>query len=382
MSNLQLPDASGALAPFAFSMAAPFPARNATAFPRLAYAAAHVCALPNASGAIDWERTLAFRHRLWDLGFSIAEAMDTAQRGAGLDWPMARQLITRVLAEARTRPGAELASGAGTDQLDPANAHSLADVIGAYEDQFAHIEGQGGRAIMMASRALVRIARGPDDYAFVYDRVLAQARRPVILHWLGEMFDPALQGYWGVDGFDAASRIVLDLIARHAPRVAGIKISLLDAQKEIALRARLPDGVAMFTGDDFHYDELIAGDGAHYSHALLGIFDAIAPAAAAALLRLGAGDRAAYDSILAPTIKLSRKIFEAPTQNYKCGLAFLAWLNGYQEHFAMLGGLQSARGVAHYCDVLRLADAARLIQDPGLAGRRVSAFLKERGVAA
>ena len=283
-------------------------------FSRIAYAAAHVVADPFAMAdpwskpAVDWERTMAFRHHLWRLGFRIAEAMDTSQRGMGFDWSNAQELIRRSIAEARTVEGADLASGAGTDHLAPGAVSSFDDVIAAYEEQFGFIEGLGGKAIMMASRALAAVARSPDDYVRVYDRILSQASGKVILHWLGDMFDPALKGYWGSHDFDAALDTVVAIIERHADKVEGIKISLLDAGKEIALRNRLPDGVIMFTGDDFNYPELIAGDGERHSHALLGIFDAIAPVANAALAKLAAGDHAGYDALMAPTVPLARKI--------------------------------------------------------------------------
>jgi Protein of unknown function (DUF993) len=389
MPRLRLPKADRALEDFEMSPPSPFPSRAQGAFPRIVYAAAHVVADPLAAAAdpwahqpVDWERTLAFRHRLWDLGFKIAEAMDTAQRGMGLDWAGAQELIARSLNEAKARPGADLACGAGTDHLDPAAARSLDDVIAAYEEQVGFVEKHGGRIVLMASRALARIARGPDDYALVYDRILSQARDPIILHWLGDMFDAQLAGYWGASDFETTMRVALDLIARHTSRVDGIKISLLDADKEVAMRRRLPSGVRMYTGDDFNYAELIAGDGAHHSHGLLGIFDPIAPAAAAALSALGAGDRAAYDRIFAPTVPLSRKIFESPTQYYKAGVVFLAWLNGFQDHFVMLGGMQSARTILHYADVFRLADQAALIVDPERASARMRALLATYGIDA
>ncbi|TIT78205.1 MAG: dihydrodipicolinate synthase family protein [Mesorhizobium sp.] len=355
-------------------------------FPRVAYAAAHVVADPFAmtepwsQAAVDWDRTMAFRHHLWRLGFRIAEAMDTSQRGMGFDWASAKELIRRSIAEARTVKGADLASGAGTDHLLPAAAKTLDDVIHAYEEQFAFVEGEGGKAIMMASRALAAVAKGPDDYANVYDRILSQASGKVILHWLGDMFDPALKGYWGSDDFDAALETVVAIIERHAGKVEGIKISLLDADKEVSLRDRLPEGVVMFTGDDFNYPELIAGDGKRHSHALLGIFDAIAPVANAALVKLGEGDRAGYDALMAPTVPLSRKIFEAPTEYYKAGIVFMAWLNGHQDHFAMVGGMQSARGICHYADIFRLADQAGLLANPDLAVARMRALCAVSGV--
>ncbi|TJV19414.1 dihydrodipicolinate synthase family protein [Mesorhizobium sp.] len=349
-------------------------------FSRIAYAAAHVVADPLgmtdpwSRPVVDWERTMAFRHHLWRLGFRIAEAMDTSQRGMGFDWANARELIRRSIAEARTVEGADLASGAGTDHLAPAAARTPNDVIAAYEEQFAFIEGQGGKVIMMASRALAAVAKAPDDYARVYDRLLSQASGKVILHWLGDMFDPALKGYWGSSDFETALDTVVAIIERHAGKVEGIKISLLDAGKEVALRNRLPDGVVMFTGDDFNYPELIAGDGHGHSHALLGIFDAIAPVANAALAKLAEGDRAGYDALMAPTVPLSRKIFEAPTEYYKAGIVFMAWLNGHQDHFTMVGGMQSARGIRHYADIFRLADQAGLLADPDLAVSRMKSL--------
>ncbi|MFC3325342.1 dihydrodipicolinate synthase family protein [Mesorhizobium cantuariense] len=355
-------------------------------FSRIAYAAAHVVADPLAMidpwsrPVVDWDRTMAFRHHLWRLGFRIAEAMDTSQRGMGFDWASAQELIRRSIAEARTVDGADLASGAGTDHLAPAAARTLDDVITAYEQQFAFIEGLGGKAIMMASRALAAVAKGPDDYIGVYDRILSQASGKVILHWLGDMFDPALRGYWGSSDFEAALDTVVAIIERHAGKVEGIKISLLDAGKEVALRNRLPDGVVMFTGDDFNYPELIAGDERRHSHALLGIFDAIAPVANAALSKLADGDRAGYDTLMAPTVPLSRKIFEAPTEYYKAGIVFMAWLNGHQDHFAMVGGMQSARGIRHYADVFCLADQAGLLADPELAVVRMKSLCAVAGV--
>ncbi|TIN06583.1 dihydrodipicolinate synthase family protein [Mesorhizobium sp.] len=355
-------------------------------FSRIAYAAAHVVADPLATTdpwshpAVDWERTMAFRHHLWRLGFRIAEAMDTSQRGMGFDWANARELVRRSIAEARTVEGADLASGAGTDHLAPGAARTLDDVIAAYGEQFDFIEGLGGKAIMMASRALAAVAKGPEDYASVYDRILSQASGKVILHWLGDMFDPALKNYWGSHDFETVLDTVVAIIERHAGKVEGIKISLLDAGKEVALRNRLPEGVVMFTGDDFNYPELIAGDGERHSHALLGIFDAIAPVANAALAKLAAGDRSGYDALMAPTVSLSRKIFEAPTEYYKAGIVLMAWLNGHQDHFSMVGGMQSARGICHYADVFRLADQAGSLADPELAVARMKSLCAVAGV--
>ena len=385
MPSVTLPTASGGTETYTPSgRAAPPPAR--TTFPRVAYAAAHVVADPRATRdpwlapRVDWDATLAFRRYLWSLGFKVAEAMDTSQRGMGLDWPAAAELIRRSLAEARTIPGADLACGVGTDQLAPAPDITLDQVRAAYEGQLGTVEAAGGRAILMASRALVRAAKGPDDYLRLYGGLIRQARDKVVLHWLGPMFDPALEGYWGSADLGAAAETVLALIREHSAKVEGVKISLLDAGREVALRRRLPEGVLMFTGDDFNYPDLIEGDALGVSHALLGIFDAIAPVAAAALSALGRDDRAGYRELLAPTVPLSRTIFEAPTRYYKAGVVLLAWLNGHQDHFVMVGGLQSARSAAHYAQVFRLADTAGLLRDPDLACARMRALMATHGV--
>ncbi|MGN6489609.1 MAG: dihydrodipicolinate synthase family protein [Devosia sp.] len=365
----------------------PFARHAAADFPRVAYAAAHVVADPLASNdpwltpAIDWDTTLKFRHRLWDLGLGVAEAMDTAQRGMGLTWTEAQELICRAQAEARTRPDALIAYGAGTDHLAPGPDVSIDDVIRAYEEQVGFVEGQGGRVILMASRALVTAAKSPEDYARVYGRILSQVRQPVILHWLGEMFDPALEGYWGQPTHEAAMDVCLDVIAAHADKVDGIKVSLLSKEKEIAMRRRLPAGVRIYTGDDFNYAELIAGDAEGHSDALLGIFDAIAPAASAALAALGRGSDNKFFELLEPTVPLSRHIFSAPTRFYKTGVVFLAYLNGLQDHFTMIGGQQSARSLQHLSELFRLADKARVLADPGLAVDRMQRVLAVHGVA-
>jgi hypothetical protein len=358
----------------------------ASDFSRVAYAAAHVVADPLASNdpwltpAIDWDTTLKFRHRLWDLGLGVAEAMDTAQRGMGLGWSEAQELIRRAQAEARTRPDALIAYGAGTDHLAPGPDVTIEAIIAAYEEQIGFVEGQGGRVILMASRALAAVAKSPDDYARVYGRILSQVRQPVILHWLGEMFDPALQGYWGRADHEAAMDVCLDVIAAHADKVDGIKISLLSKEKEIAMRRRLPAGVRMYTGDDFNYAELIAGDAAGHSDALLGIFDAIAPAASAALAALGRGSENEFYELLEPTVPLSRHIFSAPTRFYKTGVVFLAYLNGLQEHFSMIGGQQSTRSLQHLSELFRLADKASVLADPELAISRMRRVLAVHGV--
>ena len=386
MSSLLLPTLSGRLETYARGAASPYPLRHEGAFPRTVYAAAHVVADPIrlaepwCKPAVDWDATLKFRHHLWALGFKIAEAMDTSQRGLGLDWPAAAELIERSLAEARTVPGADLACGAGTDQLDPAQTKSLNDVIRAYEEQIALVEKHGGRIILMASRALCSVAKGSDDYLSVYGRLIEQTREKVILHWLGDAFDPALTGYWGSQEFEPAMQTVLQLIGSHAGKIDGIKISLLDAAKEVTMRRLLPAGVVMYTGDDFNYAELMQGDTQGFSHGLLGIFDPIAPAAAAALERLAAGDCVGFRTILDPTVALSRRLFEAPTQFYKSGVVFLAWLNGFQRHFRMVGGAESARSIVHYADVFRLADQARLLIDPDLATQRMRLLCAINGI--
>jgi len=394
VTTLRLPTAAGDLAPYALRVPVPWPKPAGTpAWNRVAFAAAHVVSDPRKAvdpwldAAVDWETTLAFRRHLWSLGFGVAEAMDTAQRGMGLDWPTSLELIRRSVAEARGTPGAVVFSGAGTDHLPPDSSMTIERVIAAYEEQCAAVEAVGGRIILMASRALAACARSPDDYQKVYGRVLSQVREPVILHWLGEMFDPALAGYWvGAGGLASdpdhrrATDVCAAVIRANAARVDGVKVSLLDAGKEIALRDRLPEGVRMYTGDDFNFADLIGGDASGHSDALLGIFDAIAPAASAALTALAQGDRARFEALLAPTVPLSRHIFAAPTRFYKTGVVFMAWLNGHQSHFTMVGGQQSARGVVHLAEVLRLADQANLLRDPDLAASRMRSFLAVNGI--
>lgn len=382
--KLQLPSPSGIATYTICNQPLEMP-RATGAMNRVAYAAAHVVVDPLADvdpstgTAIDWDRTIAFREHLWDLGLGVAEAMDTAQRGMGLDWAGAKELIARAQRAATAR-GAVIAHGAGTDHLAPGPDVTIDDVIAAYEEQVGYVEGQGGRVILMASRALAKAARSPEDYLRVYDCILGQVRQPVIIHWLGEMFDPALGGYWGSGDHMEAMATAIAVINAHAARVDGVKISLLDAGKEVTMRRRLAPSVKMYTGDDFNYAELIAGDAQGHSHALLGIFDPIAPAASLALQKLAAGDRAAYDALLLPTVPLSRHIFQAPTRFYKTGVVFLAYLNGFQHHFHMLGGQQSARSIQHLSELFRLADAARVLHDPELAVHRMRAVLQVAGV--
>lgn len=385
-ATVLLPTADRTLERYQLSAPRNFPERITRPLNRIALAAAHMVADPLAdndpwlSNAIDWDRTMAYRDYLWGLGLGVAEAMDTAQRGMGLDWAGALDLIGRSVRQAKATPGAVVFSGAGTDHLDPAEATSLDDVIRAYEMQFEAIEALGGRIIMMASRALARVAREPDDYARVYDRILSQAAQPVIIHWLGDMFDPALAGYWGTWDLDAAMDTAVDVINRNAAKVDGVKISLLDKDKEIAMRRRLDRAVKMYTGDDFNYAELIAGDDQGYSHALLGIFDAIAPAAAGALSALADDDLAAFHDIFAPTVPLSRHIFRAPTRFYKTGVVFVAYLNGHQDHFTMVGGQESTRSTQHLAELFRLADRAGILRDPDQAAARMAAVMATRGV--
>jgi Protein of unknown function (DUF993) len=363
---------------------------------RRVFAAAHVAAAPAeepagdmagggaAEPVIDWDSTLAFREQLWTLGFGVAEAMDTSQRGMGLPWEQARELIARSAQRAaeRRRAGefAGLACGAGTDQLADGQAWSLRAVTDAYAAQLAFVESAGAQVILMASRALAASARGPRDYLDVYTELLRQASQPVILHWLGEAFDPALRGYWGSAGFEEAAGTVLELIDRAGDRVDGVKLSVLDAGHEESLRRRLPAGVRLYTGDDFNYASLIRGPGPH-SDALLGVFAAIAAPAAAALQALDAGDLAGYDAAMMPTVPLGRAVFESPTYYYKVGVAFLAWLNGLQPHFCMLAGLQRQRPASHLIRVFELAAAARALTRPELAAGRMSELL-ERVAAA
>jgi hypothetical protein len=385
--TISLPTQSRRLEPYTTGEPLELPAKGRLpAFNRVSYAAAHVVADsladidPWLDAAIDWDRTIAFRHYLWDLGLGVAEGMDTAQRGMGLDWVGARELMRRTLEAALGRPDALISCGVGTDHLQASDDITLDDVIRAYEEQIEAIEGMGGNLIVMASRALAYAAKGPEEYVKVYDRILTQLRRPVILHWLGEMFDPALAGYWGATDHMTAMDTCLAIVSDHASKVDGVKISLLSKEKEIAMRRRLPKGVRMYTGDDFNYAELIAGDGEGYSDALLGIFDAIAPAASAGLARLAIGDQRGFHDFLEPTVPLSRHIFKYPTRFYKTGVVFLAWLNGLQDQFIMVGGQESARSLLHLAELFRLADKAHVLHDPELAASRISKLLAVHGL--
>ena len=381
--TLKLPEPDGSISTVVLDDApAPQPGGDWT---RVAYSAAHVVADPMADCdpwldvAIDWEATLAFRHHLWSLGLGVAEAMDTAQRGMGLDWAGSLDLIKRSVREARSG-GHLIASGAGTDHLAPGPEVTVDDVIGAYEMQCEAVEAAGSRVIMMASRALTKAAAGPDDYARVYGRVLSGLAQPAILHWLGEMFDPALEGYWGAPDHLEAMETCLDVIRANADKIDGIKVSLLSADKEITMRRQLPANVRMYTGDDFNYPDLIAGDEEGYSDALLGIFDPIASAASTALTALAKDDADAYHAAFDPTVPLSRHIFRAPTRFYKTGVVFLAYLNGHQNHFTMVGGQESARSTLHLAEIVRLAAAANLFVDADKAAARARTVFAARGM--
>jgi hypothetical protein len=388
MPVVNLPTPDGRTEPYRLKGPKGWAANGKPKFDRIALAAAHIVADPLADidpwlkAGIDWDATIAYRRYLWSLGLGVAEAMDTAQRGMGLDWPNALKLIQLSVEAARDVPSAAVFSGVGTDQLAPSPSVTIDDVIRAYEEQIEAVEACGGRIVLMASRALVAAAKSPDDYAKVYGRILSQVREPLIIHWLGEMFDPALKGYWGHADYNAAMDVCIDIIADNAAKVDGVKLSLLDKDKEIRMRRRLPQGVRTYSRDDFNFAELIAGDEQGYSDALLGIFDTIAPAASAALAAHARGDVDEYWTILEPTVPLSRHIFKAPTQFYKTGVVFLAYLNGHQKHFVMVGGQQSGRSLLHLVEAFKLADAAGLIRDPDLAAARLSDVMRVHGIAA
>ncbi len=389
MTDLTLPDDSGGLQPYRLTGTPLTPRAPRVALTRTAFAAAHVISDPmrdhspwDGRPAVDWDATLNFRKTLWDQGLDLAEAMDTAQRGMGVDWATALDLIQRTLRDARAHPRhPRVACGAGTDHLPLSDLRDADAIAAAYETQAEAIETAGGQLILMATRAFTAITAGERAYWSVYRRLIDGAAQPVIVHWLGPMFDPHLAGYWGSTDVARASDFVLELIADNPAKVDGIKISLLDRAHEEAFRKRLPAGVRLYTGDDFNYADLIAGDGQHFSHALLGIFAAIAPAASQGLEALAQGDTARYHALLAPTVPLSREIFRAPTRFYKAGIAFLSWLNGQQSHFIMPAGLQSSRDITHYSNVLRLADQANLLADPDLATQRMRSLLCLHGIA-
>ncbi|MBT3988964.1 MAG: dihydrodipicolinate synthase family protein [Rhodospirillaceae bacterium] len=389
MVQVTLPTENGSTEDYILGDPKEFKVANPDNMTRIAYSAAHVVAdplqdcNPSLDTALDWEATIEYRRFLWSLGLGVAEAMDTAQRGMGVDWPNSLELIKRSIDAAKDfeKDGvALLASGCGTDHLEAGPDVTIDDVIGAYEEQCEAIEGAGGRIILMASRALAAAATSPDDYLKVYDYILSQVKEPVIIHWLGEMFDPQLVGYWGSDDHWEAMDTCLDMLADNAAKVDGVKVSLLDAEKEIVMRNKLPVGVRMYTGDDFNFPELIAGDADGYSDALLGIFDAVAPAASAALAAMADGDMDAYNDILGPTLPLSRHIFKDPTRFYKTGVVFLSYLNGHQSHFLVVGGQEGTRSTLHLAELFRLADKAGLLRNPGMAAERMATVMNLRGI--
>ena len=383
-AELKLPRADGRLERYRPGAPGAFAPPSSPLQSRRLFAAAHVVADPLTAGAddgpLDWDATLAYRRHLWSWGLGVADAMDTAQRGMGLDYAATRELVARSAAEARAVGGA-LVCGVATDQLPAGERVSLDRIAAAYLAQAHHVQAQGAGIVLMASRHLAAAAAGPDDYRAVYDRVLAEVDGPVLIHWLGDMFDPSLAGYWGSHDLDHATDACLAILHDHAAKIDGIKLSLLDRGRELDLRRRLPPGVRMYTGDDFHFDELILGDGERHSDALLGIFDAIAPAASAAVQALDADEVAAYRAALGPTLPLARHVFGAPTYHYKTGIVFLAYLNGHQDHFRMLGGLESSRSATHLAEVFVLADRAGLLADPEAATERMRAFLRLAGIA-
>jgi len=387
MSQLNLPTPEGDLTPYVMSAPRNFSHEVVGGLPRIAYSAVHVVNDPLADNdpwldmSIDWDTTIDYRRHIWSLGLGVAEAMDTAQRGMGMNWKASLELIQRSVAASKDFEGdALVACGVGTDHIAPDPSLSIDDIIRAYEEQVEAVEAAGGRIILMASRALAAAAKSPDDYVRVYSRILSQLKEPAILHWLGEMFDPALAGYWGNDDHLVAMDTCLEVLHANAAKVDGIKVSLLDDVKEINMRRRLPEGVVMYTGDDFNYPDLIAGDEEGYSHALLGIFDAIAPAASAALQAMANQDMDTYHEILAPTVPLSRHMFKAPTRFYKTGVVFMAYLNGHQKHFTMVGGQESARSLQHLAELFRLADKAGLLANPDMAAQRMKALLAVHGI--
>ena len=383
--RLRLPTADAGLTDYRVAQDFKYPDSGRPPVSRIPYAAVHVVADPLAdttpvsAAAIDWETTLAYRRHVWSYGLGVAEAMDTAQRGMGLDWASARELIRRSVAEAKA-VGGRVVCGVQTDQLPPGSARTLREVEAAYEEQCEFVEAQGGQVVLMASRELARIAKSADDYCRVYDTVLSGLSSRALIHWLGEVFDPQLTGYWGSTDLDLAMTTLLAIIDGNRANVEGLKLSLLDQRREVEMRRRLPTGVHMFTGDDFDYPTTILGDDGYYSDALLGAFDAIAPAASAALLALDAGDQQRFGSILEPTVPLARHIFEAPTYFYKTGIVFLAYLNGHQHHFRMVGGLESGRSTVHLAELFVLADRAGLLRDAEIAVDRMRKVMSIFGV--
>ena len=375
MNKILLPGKDGSLSEFELSAIQPFQPHTGP-LNRIVYAAAHIVANPANNSTIDWDATINYRKHLWSLNIGVAEAMDTAQRGMGLAWNSAKELIRLTLEASKDQKDAKVVCGCGTDHLSLEPGLAIDDVIGAYEEQVEYVESLSGNVVMMASRALAGIATSADDYINVYNRIISQMRQPVLIHWLGEMFDPALEGYWGYKDHRSAMDVVLDIINSNAEKIEGIKISLLDKDMEIKMRRLLPPGVSMYTGDDFNFPELIAGDDECHSEALLGIFDAIAPAASEALGELANGNKERYYEILEPAVALSRHIFSDPTRYYKTGIVFMAYLNGHQDHFTMVGGQETKRSIVHLADIFKLAAKAGLLRDVDMATQRMRSICK------
>lgn len=393
MSTLRLLDAAGAVTDAELREGGGYSRPTSPLRSRVAYAAAHVVPkvhadnTPGQPADIDWDSTLAFRRNVYSWGLGVADAMDTAQRNMGLDAAATRELIARS-AEVAREEGGSVVVGVNTDHVTESHI-SLDQVIDAYKEQLHFTEEQGAGPVLMASRHLARVATDADDYRRVYREVLSSATVPVVLHWLGTAFDPELAGYFGADDWQTASAVLLDVIAENPDKIAGVKMSLLNAESEISVRDRLhslesTQGVRMFTGDDFNYVGLIGGDtvgqGDGHSDALLGAFAAITPVASAAIQALDAGDPAGYLEILGPTEELSRQVFAAPTFYYKTGVAFLAWLNGHQPAFQMVGGLHSARSLVHLSRIVELANASLALENPELARERWHGMLRLNGI--
>jgi len=406
--DLHLLDEDGSLRTVELGAAAAFAPPSGPLRSRTVYAAVHVIprpasdTAPGAPADLDWEATLAFRRSMWLRGLGVADAMDTAQRGMGLDPAATRELITRTAGAAREAfadpaiaplfpAGAEVrdlvVAGVSTDQRPEAEL-SLDEIVEAYREQLAATEATGAGVVLMASRHLARAARSAADYESVYRRVLDAATAPVVLHWLGTAFDPQLEGYFGSLDTAEASATLLRIIGEDPSRVRGVKMSLLDDAAEVAVREQLPEGVRMLTGDDFHFSHLIVGeDGADggaqqegtFSHALLGAFAATAPAASAAVQALDRGDRAEARRILDDAERLARHVFSTPTFHYKTGVAFLSWLNGHQQAFSMVGGMHAARSLPHLSRTVELAAATGNLEDPPLAAARWHALLSLHG---
>ena len=385
MTVVNLPVQDGTVQPASLAAPADLDVRSTPPTSREVYAAGHVVAhrlhacADSAAGQIDWDATLQLRRDLWALGLGVAESMDTAQRGMGLRWADARELAIRTLADSADT-GGKVVVGVSTDQIE-SHHPSLEEIADAYLEQIATVEAHGGHTVMMASRHLARAATGPDDYLAVYHRVLEAATAPVILHWLGAAFDPALAGYWGFDEPKAAMPTVADLIAAHPDTVRGIKVSLLDPALEIQLRQQICAPARVYTGDDYNYVDMIAGEGSQHSDALLGAFAAVPRFASAAFAKLDDGDTAAFRNILATTIPLSRLIFAAPTQYYKVGVAWLTYLDGRQDHFRMIAGFETGRSLLHLADLVRTAGAIGLFGDPDFTAHRAGAYFDAQGIS-